>query len=208
MINILLADDHKMFTEGVHTLLQKESDIKVLGEANDGQQLLELLQTHNRNVDLVVLDIEMPNLNGIEVAKIIRKDYPQTRILILTYHNESDYIYNLHRMGVDGYVLKNKSGENLVGAIKDIVQYRNRPFPPMQQWAKASQPWTDEDIRLTKREKDVLQIADMTSQEIANQLGIGKTAVYTHLENMRKKFKVDTTNKLVRKAIRLGFIEA
>ncbi len=207
MINILLADDHKMFTEGVRSILEKDDELHILGEADNGEELLTLLDK-NPHTHLVILDVEMPKMNGIEVAKTIRKTYPNTKILMLTYHNEGDYIYDLYRMGVDGYLIKNKTGDSLIDAIHSIVKYKNRPFPSMDSWGSPSTPYTDEEIQLTSREVEVLNLAHLTGKEIGKELGIGKTTVDTHLENMRKKFKVDTTSKLLRKAIRLGYIKA
>ena len=206
-INILLADDHKIFLEGVRVILDQDEYLNVLGEAYDGEELLSLLKEYPQT-NLVIIDIEMPNMNGIEITKVLRREYPQVRILVLTYHNEEDYIYNLRRMGVNGYVIKNQGASTLIGAIHDIIRYKNRPFPSIKLWQEGSKPWSDEEIHLTKRELDVLRLSDLTSKEIAAQLGIGPNTVNTYLENLRKKFDVDSTIKLLRKAIRLGYLKA
>ncbi|MCB9291563.1 MAG: response regulator transcription factor [Lewinellaceae bacterium] len=204
--NIILADDHKMFAEGVRFILGQEPDMHILGEAADGLEAIELLR-QNPHADLLILDLEMPNVNGVEVMKKVRKEYPGLRTLILTYHNEGDFIYNLHRMGANGYVIKNSGGEALLNAIRSIMKAQNRPFPPMNTWEQKSQPWQEEDIRLTKREREVLDLSDLSREEIAGRLKIKVFTVDTHLENLRHKFGVESTPKLTRKAIRLGFIE-
>lgn len=205
--NIIIADDHKMFAEGVRYILSQEPDMHILGEAADGQEALDLLR-RNPHAQLLILDLEMPNMNGMEVLKRVRKDFPKVRTLVLTYHNEGDFIFNLHRMGANGYVIKNSGGEALLHAIRDIMKSRNRPFPPMHTWGPESQPWQEEDIQLTKREREVLNLSDLSREEIAGRLKIKTVTVDTHLENLRKKFRVDSTSKLTRKAIRLGFIQA
>lgn len=209
MINILIADDHPIYSSGIKGILEKEEQIQVLGEARDGEELLELLK-RNPHTRLVILDIEMPKLNGKQVAKILRKDFPEVRILILSYHNESDYIYDFYQMGVHGYLLKDKGGSRLLGAIWSIMKSGNRPFPPMDKWGPPKEPKPDEDLQvaLTSREMDVLDLSDLSSKEIAEQLNIDVKTVNHHRKNLRRKFDVDSTAKALRKAIKAGIIKA
>ncbi len=207
MIYTIVADDHQMVTEGIRLILQQNKDIEVIGEARNGREVLELVR-QNPHTNLLILDVEMPEVNGIEVTRHVRRHFPNIRILILTFHNEAEYIYNFQQMGVNGYVLKNKSGKTLLGAIQDIMVYGNPHFPLVKDWGPSRPTWKPEHIKLTQRESDVLKLVDLSAQEIADRLGIGEKTVNHHLKNMRRKFNVDSSSKLLRKAIRLGFIEA
>lgn len=206
MINILIADDHQMFSQGIRNYLEKDPEIRILEEATDGEMVLEHLEK-NPHANLMILDIEMPKLNGIEVARIAKKKYPKVKILMLTYHNEADFIFQLFQMGVHGYVLKNKSAENLLGAIHDIVDHNRLSFPMLSESPPPNRHFMDEPIQLTKRETEVLEWAWKNRDEIADELHISVYTVDTHLENMRKKFGVDSTTKLIWEAVKRGYLK-
>ena len=114
-INVLLVDDHQLFIDGMKSILEHEEDIVIAGEATDGGAVLEFLE--NNTVDVIVMDVEMKEINGIEATRIIKKKYSDIKVLILTMHNESEFIINLMSIGANGYILKNKSKEELVSAI-------------------------------------------------------------------------------------------
>ena len=117
LIKTLLVDDQKLFLDGLESILKKELEI-IVTTANGGNQAIECLKAET--FDVVVLDVEMPDKNGIEVSKFIKKNYPTTKILILTMYNDKDFVKNLMDIGVNGYILKNKSKEELVGAIHNV----------------------------------------------------------------------------------------
>jgi len=119
VIKVILADDHQIVLEGLEMLLESEDDIQIVGQAANGLEVLDLLKAHD--VDVVVLDIEMPEMDGVKSAQIITEQYPSVKILILTMHIEQEFIQELLAVGASGYILKNRGKEELVTAIRKIA---------------------------------------------------------------------------------------
>ncbi|WP_456438569.1 response regulator [Psychroserpens sp.] len=207
MINIVIADDHKIVLEGLSSLIALNNDMSVVGEAINGKEVLTILKAIK--VDIVVLDIEMPEMNGVEAAKIIRKDYPEVKVLILTMYNEIGFIRKIAETGAHGYILKNRGKEELIEAILTVFeggQYFGKEvtktmFSGMKKEGMAGE------IHLTKREKEILKlIADgYTTPKISQQLSIAPTTVETHRRNLIEKTGVPNTKGLVRFAIENGY---
>ena len=126
IIRILLADDHTIVRQGMAQLLEQQPDLKVVGEANNGNKAVEM--AIKLTPDLVILDIAMPLLNGIEAAKRIRKELPDCKILILSMYSHEHYIHQLLETGVSGYLLKDSSGIEIVQAIRDAMKNKNRRY--------------------------------------------------------------------------------
>lgn len=121
---IMLADDHALFRQGLKNILEKKADLKVVGEAGDGLELLNLLKAGTLAPDLIILDISMPNLRGIEVIPEIKMTYPKMKILIVTMHKDKEYLYQALAAGADGYFLKKDAGAELFDAVKQVRQGR------------------------------------------------------------------------------------
>jgi len=208
MIKIILADDHQMFIDGLRAFLKEEEQIQILGIANNGNKVLELFKEH-LDVDVIILDIRMPGLDGIEVAKVLRKEYPKTKILIVSMHNKKKFIIELMKLGVAGYVLKDKSKEELVGAIHNV--YRGNAhfgLEILNSIAKSEEDVSDK-VELTDREEQVLKLIaeGYPSKEIAKKLYVALATVHVHRKNLLRKTEMENSNQLVRYAIRHGYIE-
>lgn len=208
MINVLLADDHHMFIDGMKAMLEKEKDIKVVGDASNGDEVLSFLEKNL--VDVVVLDIEMPETNGIETAKIIRKEYPKVKVLILSMYNKKTFILELMKAGAAGYILKDKSKEELIGAIYNV--YKGQPHFGLEILSQITLPEpseTNAEVQLSEREIEVLcLIAEgMTTKEVSKKLFISEATVNTHRRNLLQKIEVPNDKFLVRYAIKHKLVD-
>lgn len=208
MINILLADDHKILLDGLKAFLQKNSNINIVGEALNGIQVMEILKEHK--VDVAVLDIEMPEMDGIETTRQIKKDFPNTKVLILSMYKEKAFILKLMEIGASGYILKNKSKEELIEAINRVYAGDAHFGIEVLNTIANAPKETKLLAELTKREKEILCLVaeGYTSQEIADKIFIAVTTVNTHRRNLLQKIDVTNDNQLVRFAIKQGYIKA
>lgn len=209
MIKVLLADDHQMFIDGMKVFLKEYNHIEIVGEANTGLEVLDILEK-NIVIDVVVLDIAMPDLDGIETTKFIRKNYPNTKVLILSMHDEKDFIIKLMRYGASGYILKNKSKEELLSALNNIAAGRTHyGLEILNHAISVSDLDEDEEIQLTEREVDVLKtVAEgLTAKEAAKLLNISETTVNTHRRNIMGKLELPSATHLVRYAIKHGYVK-
>jgi len=209
---ILLADDHTMFRAGVKKMLERMSDVEIVAEASDGLELISLLG--RVEADLVLLDISMPKLGGIEAAKKIRKTFPQVKILVLTMHLNKDYFYYSMSAGASGYLLKQDADEELFSAVDKIRAGETYISPflsteligdvvDISRGRGDSMP-----APLSPREREVLKfIAEgKTSREIAEVLSLSVRTVEHHRANILKKTKTRSTADLVRFAFQQGYI--
>jgi DNA-binding NarL/FixJ family response regulator len=210
-ITILLADDHDVVRKGMKMLLEDETDVKVIGEASDGLDAIEKIKVLMPNV--VILDLTMPRMNGIEAAKIISEQYPSVKILIFSMHHNREYIVNSVENGANGYLLKDTGKEELMRAIK-VVSDGRKYFPPEiseviidELLAKTanSQDNSGKPIfqKITPKEKEILGmiVQGFNSREIADKLFLSIRTVDNHRANMMKKTKAKNTADLVMMAI-------
>ena len=207
----MITDDHAMIREGIKRLLEFDGDIKVIAEAGDGEECLELLK--EVNPDVLLLDINMPKKNGIEVLEKIREDKLTLKVLMLTVHNEVEYLVKAVDIGVNGYILKDSESAELKKAIESVVNGENYIQPsliPMLN-AKLVSRDTDKDKidQLTKRELEVLiKVANgMFNKEIANSLNISERTVKNHISNIFKKIQVSDRTQAAVFAIRNDIIK-
>ena len=210
-INVMITDDHAMIREGIKRLLEFDGDIKVIAEAGDGEECLELLK--EVNPDVLLLDINMPKKNGIEVLEKIREDKLPLKVLMLTVHNEVEYLVKAVDIGVNGYILKDSESAELKKAIESVVNGENYIQPsliPMLN-AKLVSRDTDKDKidQLTKRELEVLiKVANgMFNKEIAISLNISERTVKNHISNIFKKIQVSDRTQAAVFAIRNDIIK-
>jgi two-component system response regulator NreC len=212
-IRVLLADDHAILREGLRALLGRCDDIEVVGEAQDGSQALA--RVGQLRPDVVLMDIAMPGMNGIEATMHIAKEYPGTGVLILSQHDDERYVLPVLRAGAKGYVLKRAVSEELVAAIRTV--HGGMPFLSSsvagmllkdycQQSRIVPQP---RDSSLTQREREVLRLVaeGHSSQQIADLLGLSKKTVMCHRANTYQKLGTHNRAELVKCAMRLGLIE-
>lgn len=208
---VLIADDHQLFLEGIKLLLHSSNQFEVVFEANTGQEALDFLTTET--IDLAVLDINMPELDGVETAKQIKQKYPAVKILMLTMYSHDSFIKRLMRAGVDGYILKENSLNELMTAMESLA-LGNKYFAPevtqavMDSFNPSVQKTGLEKVRLTKRELEVLQLVsqELTTQEIADKLFVSQSTVITHRKNIMFKLDVRNAAGMVRLATELGLV--
>ncbi len=206
---VVLADDHSLFRQGLKAVLEGMDEFKVVGEAGDGLELIDLLNQVKPN--LVVLDISMPNLRGIETIPEIKKNYPEVKILVVTMHNDKEYLYQAISQGADGYFLKKDAGTELFSAIEKIRKGKVYVSPSLS--GDLTDYW--EGIRegvkksiLTNREREVLSLiaGGKSNKEIADMLYISVHTVERHRANLMEKLNFKKTADLVKYAIEKGYI--
>lgn len=210
-INVMLVDDHSMIREGLKQLLEFDGTIKVVGEASNGVECLEKIYTCNP--DVLLLDINMPEMNGIEVLKKMKADNSQIKVLILTVHNEMDYLMKAVDIGVDGYILKDSESLKLkkaIMAVKDGENYIQPSLIPALNSQLVNRD-SDKDMisSLTNRELEVLvQVANgMFNKEIATNLNISERTVKNHISNIFKKIDVSDRTQAAVFAIKNNIIK-
>ena len=209
---IVLADDHKVVRQGLKALLEAEPDFRVVGEAGDGLQAIQRVESLTPRV--IVLDLMMPGLNGLDVTPQIKKCSPNTQVVVLSMYSNEAYVLEALGNGASAYVLKDSSSDDLVFAVREAAAGRRYLSPPLsdraievyQQRAKATT--LDRYETLTTREKEVLHLAaeGRTSAEIASRLGISARTAETHRSHLMHKLDLHTQAELIRFALRRGIV--
>lgn len=211
-INIVIADDHSMVREGIKQILELDGDIVVNGEAGDGRQCIELLD--KITTDVLLLDINMPNMNGLKVLQHLRERKKSFKVLILTIHNEVEYLVRAVEIGVDGYVLKDSDSSVLKKAIFSI--YRGDTFiqpeltPILKERMEERNSYASSlDDDLTRREIEVLKLLaeGLFNKEIAYTLDISEKTVKNHVSNIFKKINVSDRTQAAVYAIKNNFVD-
>lgn len=207
MIKVAIADDHQMFVDGIKSIFADNNEIEIAFSANDGEELIyKLLQNP---VDVILVDADMPKMDGLEVTqRIIHKD-AKAKIIVLTMHNEKNFITSFIKLGASGYVLKNTSESELIEAVRSV--YKGETFYSQkvsQVIMKGLSNQTDDKVQISDRELDVLRLvaAEMTTKEIAVKLFISENTVETHRKNLIGKLGVRNAIGLVKYAIKEGLI--
>jgi DNA-binding NarL/FixJ family response regulator len=212
--HILLVDDHVMFRQGLKRILEERSDLEVVGEVNCGLELLKLLE--KLVPALIILDISMPNLRGLEVIHEIKMSHPNVKILVLTMHKDKAYLHQAVTAGAEGYLLKEDADSELFSAIDRVRQGRIYISPKLSEeltedWIKISrgdQKPSFEPEKLTTRERQVLKLIaeGKSSKEIGDLLFISPRTVEHHRASIMDKLKLKKTADLVKYAIQKGYI--
>lgn len=194
VIEVMIVDDHSMVREGLKQLLELEGDIAITGEASDGVECLKLLETNIPQV--VLLDINMPNMNGLEVLKKIKEQEIDTKVIILTVHNEIEYLLKAVEIGIDGYMLKDSDSSELKKAILSVVKgdsYIQPDLIPLLNSKIIERDIEKEKLNLlTKREIEVLKLMSfgIYNKEIGEKLNISERTVKNHISSIFKKIDV------------------
>ena len=208
---IVLADDHALFRQGLKGILEGAADLEVVGEAGDGLKLLNLLNANQLDPHLVILDISMPNLRGIEAIREIKTIHPNVKILIVTMHKDKEYLLQSLAAGADGYFLKKDADTELFAAIEKIRNGKNYVSPHLSE--ELADDW--EQIRvgftkplLTPREREVLKLIaeGKSNKDIADLLFISVHTVERHRANIMEKLNLKKIADLVKYAIQKGYI--
>ena len=215
-ITVLLAEDHTIVREGFRTMLELENDIEVVGEAQDGRQAVALVKKLRPAV--VLMDIAMPLLNGLEAARQVAKAFPETRVIMLSAHSDDAYVTNATEAGAVGFLLKQTSAHEVCRAIREVHQGKTFFTPSISRRLDRlhsaaldrSGGMKKKAAQLTTREMEVLQLIaeGKANKETASQLGIGLKTVEKHREHLMAKLDIHDTAGLTRYAISAGIIES
>lgn len=207
-IRLILADDHPLIREGFRSLLDRNKDFVIVGEAGDGNELVALTQA--TPCDIILTDITMPGLNGLDAMAVIRKNNPAIRFIVLTMHEDPEYVMKALRNGADGYLLKNIERHELERAIQTVYKGGKQFSPRVTSIIaeSAMRPVGDDVAEITPREKEVLELVaeGLSTKQIADRLSISIRTVESHRINMLKKFQVSNSAELVKKAISEGIL--
>lgn len=191
-IRLIITDDHNLFIDGLKLLLKDEQDVEVAEIANDGKELLKILS--GTRADIVLLDINMPNLNGLDTARIIKQNHTQVKIILLSTYNDEHLIEKAKKLGANGYLLKTTNKEELLQTIK-LVASGQACFPYRQPQQKNEFDEKDDFLKqfnLTRRELEILQLIkrEWTNQQIADKLYLSIYTVETHRKNIMQKLNL------------------
>lgn len=211
-IRVLIADDHTLVRESLVGLLQADGDVQVVAQAANGVETLE--QATATHPDIVVTDLTMPGLNGIEVVRRLRESLPNTKVLVLTMHQEDEYVLQAVRAGASGYLVKDSAASELLAAVRSLQLGRSY-FGPQASRALAEQLQHPERVvddpygRLTPREREVFHLIaeGLTTKEIAGKLGTSTKTAENHRTRVLGKLGVRNTAELVRYALRRGLLD-
>jgi DNA-binding NarL/FixJ family response regulator len=215
-IKVLIVDDHRVVREGLSAILKSKENIQVLGEAQDGQEAVE--KARSLLPDVILMDVSMPKMTGVEATRIIKREFPHIGIIALTMYEEQQYIFDLVRGGATGYLLKDSDSDQIVKAIQSVYRGDSLIHPAvaskilaefslMTQKKGKKSGWVEHD--LTEREITVLRlVADgKTNKEIANHLDLSEKTVKNHVRNIFHKLQVYDRTQAAILAIRKGLIE-
>ncbi len=203
MIRVMLVDDHPLFREGIGARLEMSDEIILVGEAENGKQAIEKLK--ELQPDVVLMDINMPEMNGMDVLEVVTEMDFDTKFIILSMHDDKEYIVRVIRMGADGYMLKDVSGDEMISAIKAVYN-GEKHFSQEVASILAQQDMDKSECKLTNREQLILRLISLgySNKQIAQELNNSVRTVETHKRNLTRKLDINTTSGLVRYAIEHG----
>ncbi len=214
-IKLMLVDDHSIVRDGIRLLLEQVEGLTIIDEANAAEEALEKLKIHQADgtlPDMVLMDISLPGLSGIQATQLVTKQHKTVRVLMLSMHNNEDYILRSVEAGAYGYMLKDSSSEEMIKAIRSIAsgeKYFSSPVATiilngyMQQLKKGDRLASTRRSKLSKKEKEILGhlVAGMSSREIAEKLQLSVRTVDNHRANMMRRLQVRNAAELVRMAV-------
>jgi len=211
LIRVLIADDHIIVRSGLRLLLEAEPDIEVVGEALEGGEALNLVEKHLP--DVVLMDIAMPGMNGLEATRQIKASWPQVNVLVLTMHRSDEYFFEMLKAGASGYILKGAETSDLIHAVRvvgrgevflypTIAQKLVKDYLNLVQWGEGS------GSSLSSREKEILRLLGegYSTKEIAEELVISQSTVHTHRSNLMTKLGLSNRRELIQYARQRGFV--
>ncbi len=215
MIKLLIADDHEMFVDGITSILSTETDMRVVASCFDGPSVFRIL--YNQKIDVILLDVNLPRMSGIDVAKRITKEHPNVKILALSMYNEHSYVKEITKHGALGYILKNTGKKELIRAIRTVSKgekyfseaVMNTIVNGMLHKKNQRKMGSMLIPKLSRREKEVLDLVvkEFTNQEIADKLIIGLKTVESHRRSLMSKLGVRNTAGLVRITLEKGLLD-
>lgn len=214
VINLFLADDHTIVRQGLAKLLNAEPDLEVVGEAENGWEAIKKVE--KLKPDVVLMDIAMPQLNGIEATRHITKQTPGTKVIILSMHAHNRYISELLQIGASGYLLKDASGRDIIQAIHAVVKGDTFLSPSIsrrviEDYVSLKSKSSGEDLfsTLSNREREVFQMIaeSRTTKDMADVLFVSPSTIKTHRAKIMEKLQIDNMTDLIKLAVRLGIVD-
>ena len=211
-IRLLIVEDHALVRAGLNALLQEIPDFEVIGGAGDGYEALELITTHQP--DIVLMDLTMPRMNGLEVLSRTAKQFPNIRVLVLSMHASEEYVWQALQSGADGYLLKDAGALELEFAIRAIARGESYLSPSVSKqvtmYIRRAGGTTNSLEQLTPRQREILQLIaeGKTTQKIAQQLKVSTKTIETHRAQLMERLDIHDVPSLVRYSIRMGLITA
>lgn len=222
MIRLILVDDHKIIRDGLRSILKEESSVQVIGEANNGQELKQLLESGIEMPDVILMDINMPEMDGFETVRWVRENKPQIRVLVLSMLENEKYVSRMLEAGASGYLLKSTGKDELLHAIMNVAGgnhyictdislrlLRRVGDPGSSDTVVAADGTLRRQCDLTKREMEVLRLISdgLTNAEIADKLFTSKRTIESHRQNLIEKTKTKNTASLIKYALVNGLID-
>jgi DNA-binding NarL/FixJ family response regulator len=200
MVNIFLIDDHLLVIEGIKAIMQNIQDVNVIGSATDGAKGIEAIKANHKAIDILFLDINLPDISGIDLCKQFSKEYPKMRIVALSNFYDINYVTQMIRNGAKGYILKNAGIDDFKEAIDKVMRDKSYFTDEVQMMILQSNGLNEDIPEVTPREKEVLiKIAEgLSNQQIADSLFVSVTTIETHRKNLFAKFKVNNPVSLVK----------
>lgn len=212
LIRVLIADDHTIVRSGVRLLLEAEADMEVVGEALDGREALDLAES--LQPDVVLMDITMPEMDGLEATREIKTRFPQINVLVLTMHRSDEYFFEMLKAGASGYILKGAKTSELINAVRVVQQGEVFLYPTMTQklvngYLKLSEWDKEAGPSLSLREKEILSLLaeGYSNKEIADLLVISPSTVHSHRSNVMDKLGLNNRRELIQYARKRGLIK-
>lgn len=207
MLKILIVDDHQVVRRGLQMTIDAEKDMRVIAEASNGTQVLALIKKHKP--DVVLMDLQMPEMNGVDALKQIRPEYPDLPILILTTFTDDAHVYAALRAGASGFLLKEMSGDDLVAAIRGAAQGKPQLHPDIARRLMARAPMPDDPFdSLTERERGILKLLahGKSNKEIASELVLTEMTVKGYVSDLFAKLGVNDRTQAALMAVRYGLV--
>ena len=208
MLRILIADDHQIVRRGLRMTIEAEQDMKVVADAENGSQVLSLIKKHKP--DVVLMDMQMPEMDGVDALKQLRVEFPALPVLILTTFSDDAHVYAALRAGASGFLLKEMNGDELVSAIRGAAQGKPQLHPEIARRLMARAPMPDDPFEsLTERERDILKLIakSMSNKEIASQLFLTEMTVKGYVSDLFAKLGVNDRTQAALMAVRFGLVK-
>jgi len=208
MLKILIADDHQIVRRGLHMTIDAEKDMQVVDEAVNGTQVLKLIKKHKP--DVVLLDLQMPEMDGVDALKALRPEFPALPVLILTTFSDDAHIHAALRAGASGFLLKEMGGDELVDAIRGAAKGRPQLHPDIARRLMARAPMPEDPFEsLTERERGLLKLLarGMSNKEIASELTLTEMTVKSYVSDVFMKLGVNDRTQAALMAVRFGLVK-
>lgn len=211
-IKVLIVDDHTIVRSGVRLLLEAETDIQVVGEALNGREALELAE--ELSPDVVLMDITMPEMDGLEATRQLKMRYPEINVLVLTMHRSDDYFFEMLKLGASGYILKGAKTSELIDAVRivkrgDVFLYPSMTQKLVQGYLQLADWERESELSLSPREKEIFRLLaeGYSNKEIAQKLVISTSTVHSHRANLMEKLGLGNRHELIQYARKHGLIQ-